>query len=200
MAETTSSIGANVSIDPSAIVGLVYKEGCGPARIGDDSTIRAYTIIHGDVTCAGELMTGPYVFVREHTEMGRRIVLGTGTIIDGYTKIGNSVKVEGRVYIPTHTEIGDDVFIGPGAVLTNDRYPLRLRDDYRPEGPTLADSVTIGANATILPGVCIGEGAMVAAGAVVTHDVPAWHMAVGVPAEMKQLPERLQERNRAKRW
>ena len=63
-------------------------------------------------------------------------------------------------------------------------------------GPTLANDVTIGANATLMPGISVGEGAFIAGGAVVTRDVPAWKMAVGVPARIVDLPENLKKPNR----
>jgi acetyltransferase-like isoleucine patch superfamily enzyme len=93
------------------------------------------------------------------------------------------------VYVPPETEIADDVFLGPHAVLTNDPYPLRT--DVGLAGPRLAEDVSIGANATVLPGVTVGERAFVAAGAVVTEDVPPDTLAAGVPAEHHPLPDRL---------
>ena len=62
-------------------------------------------------------------------------------------------------------------------------------------GPVLRKGASIGANATILPGVEIGEGAMVAAGALVTHDVPAWKLAIGFPAKIEDLPDDLKQLN-----
>ena len=91
------------------------------------------------------------------------------------------------VYIPTNTTIGDHVFIGPNAVLTNDRYP----PSGCLEGPVIKTGAAIGANATILPGVCIGEGAFVAAGSIVTRDVPDHMMAIGTPARIKELPKEM---------
>jgi acetyltransferase-like isoleucine patch superfamily enzyme len=85
------------------------------------------------------------------------------------------------------------VFLGPDAVLTNDSYPLRVDTDL--EGATLGDDVSIGANATVLPGVTVGKGSFVAAGAVVTEDVPPHRLAVGVPAETRPLPEELDRGN-----
>jgi acetyltransferase-like isoleucine patch superfamily enzyme len=75
-----------------------------------------------------------------------------------------------------------------------------MRSKYKPEGPTVEDSVTIGANATILPGVHIGEGAFIAAGAVVLRDVPPWTLVKGNPGQICKLPEKLRERNHALRW
>jgi acetyltransferase-like isoleucine patch superfamily enzyme len=153
------------------------------------------TIVYADVVIGDDCMTGARAFIREHTRMGDRCVVGTGTIIDGYVRMGDQVVLQSGVYIPTHVEIGNRVFFGPGAVLTNDAYPLRRRAEYEPHGPTIDDDASIGANATLLPGVRIGEGAVVAAGAVVTRDVPGWTLAVGVPARVTELPEPLRERN-----
>ena len=93
------------------------------------------------------------------------------------------------VYIPTDTRIGNRVFIGPNAVLTNDRYPPHRIGGLR--GPVISDGAAIGANTTLLPGVCIGEGSLVAAGAVVTRDVPDHMLAIGTPARIKKLPREL---------
>ncbi len=195
-----AELGLNCIIQEQVILGLPYQTGCQKVKIGDNGVIRAFTTIHADVEMGHAVKTGHYVLIREHTRIGNQVVIGTGTIIDGYTTIGDFVKIEGRVYIPTHTTIGNYVFIGPGAVLTNDKYPLRCRDNYEPRGPIIEDNVSIGANTTILPGVRIGQGSMVAAGAVITKDVPPWRLAVGVPAHTEPLPESLKEPNRAKRW
>ncbi|MBX7234854.1 MAG: acetyltransferase [Caldilineales bacterium] len=189
-------LGEGCTIQPLAIVGLEYRPGCGPARLGKNAIVRAHTIIYGDVTIGDGFRSGHHALVREHTTIGDYVLVGTSVIIDGQVTIGDQVSLQGRVYIPTQTVIGNCVFIGPGAVLTNDKYPLRQRESYRPAGPILADHVTVGANATLLPGVRVGEGAMIAAGSVVTRDVPAWSLAAGVPARILPLPERLREPNR----
>jgi acetyltransferase-like isoleucine patch superfamily enzyme len=131
--------------------------------------------------------------IREGTTIGDNVLVGTGTVIDGHTSIGGHVSIQSRAYIPTNTVIEDYVFIGPCAVLTNDKYPIRK--DYELRGPILRRGVSIGANAVILPGVKIGEGAMVAAGACVTRDVPDWKLAIGCPARIVDLPEDMQVQN-----
>lgn len=195
-----AKLGKDCIIHENVILGLKYAEGCNKAIIGDRAVIRWGSIIYADVEIGNDFKTGHSVLIREKTKIGDRIVIGTNTVIDGNVEIGNFVKLESNVYIPTHTKIGNYVFIGPGAVLTNDKFPQRIRDEYEPIGPILEDSVTVGANAVILPRVRIREGSMIGAGSVVTKDVPSWSIAVGVPARIKPLPEKLRERNRAKNW
>ncbi len=192
---TRALLGANVIIQPHAVVGLVYRPDCGPARVGNDGIVRAFTIIYGDVTIGQGFKSGHHALIREHTRIGDYVLVGTASILDGHVTIGDFVSIQSQVYIPTHTTIGHYVFIGPNATLTNDKYPLRQRESMTLEGPTIEDHVTIGANATLLPGVRIGEGAMVAAGAVVTRDVPPWSLAVGAPARIQPLPDHLREPN-----
>jgi acetyltransferase-like isoleucine patch superfamily enzyme len=186
-------LGADVQIDDSAVVGYVYETDCEPARIGDEATIRGGTRIYADVTVGDRFQTGHDALIRERTDLGDDVLVGTGTVIDGTSTVGSNVHFQTGVYVPAYTTIGSNVFLGPRAVLTNDPYPLREEVDLK--GPTLADHVSIGANATILPEVTVGEGAFVAAGAVVTEDVPAEMLAVGNPAQHKPLPENLQGGN-----
>jgi acetyltransferase-like isoleucine patch superfamily enzyme len=121
--------------------------------------------------------------------------IGSNSIVrDGHVKIGSNVSIQGNVYIPTNVVIEDNVFIGPCAVLANDKYPIRKK--YELKGPVLRKGASIGANATLLPDVEIGEGAMVAGGALVTKSVPAWKLAIGVPAKIQELPKDLKELNR----
>jgi len=195
-----AKIGENHYIGRNVILGLRYKNDCRKTTIGGNALIRDNVIIYADVEIGDDFKTGHFVTIRENTRIGNRVVIGTNTVIDGNVVIGDFVKIESNVYIPTHTIVGNYVFIGPGAVFTNDKYPQRLRDQYEPKGPILEDSVSIGANATLLPGVRIGEGSIVAAGSVVTKDIPAWSLAKGIPAVITSLPPKLKERNKAKKW
>jgi acetyltransferase-like isoleucine patch superfamily enzyme len=166
-----------------------HGDGGEPTVVGEGATIRAGSIVYRDVTAGDGLTTGHNVLIREHTAIGDGVVVGTNTVIDGWTEIGSNVSLQTGVYVPSYTRIGDRVFVGPRAVLTNDPYPIRREVEL--VGPTLEDDVSVGANATILPGVTVGEGSFVAAGAVVTEDVPPNSLAVGVPAEVRDLPESL---------
>jgi len=199
-ASNAAILGEGCLIDPQALVGVAYRADAGPARIGADAVVRAFAVIYGDVTIGAHLRCGHHVLIRERTTIGDHVTVGTGTTIDGQTEIGSYVKLESHVYIPTHARLGNYVFLGPGAVLTNDRYPLRQRARYAPSGPVVDDNVTIGAGAILLPGVHVGEGSFVAAGAVVTRDVPPWSLVVGQPGRVRPLPPHLREENRARSW
>ena len=192
--------GDSFSCDEGCLVGVLYRPEAGPARFGRDCRIRWGTVIYGDVTTGNDFQTGHHVMIREKTVIGNHVMIGTGTVIDGQVEIRDFVKIESQCYIPTHVRIGSRVFFGPGVTLTNDRYPLKQRDRYRPEGPVIEDGVTLGGRVTVCPGVRIGEDAFVAAGAVVTKDVPPRSLAVGVPARIKPLPSHLAERNLALSW
>jgi acetyltransferase-like isoleucine patch superfamily enzyme len=185
-------IGKGVQIFEPVTIGFPSRENIGKvgysgSTIGHHAVLRSGTIIYCDVIIGDNFQSGHNILIREKTRIGDRTAIGTATVIDGNSSIGNDVSLQSMVYIPMNTSIGDHVFIGPNAVLTNDRYP--------PSGcligPIVKAGAAIGANATILPGVCIGEGAFVAAGSVVTHDVPDYMMAVGTPARIKELPQEI---------
>jgi acetyltransferase-like isoleucine patch superfamily enzyme len=115
-------------------------------------------------------------------------VIGDGTSIGGNTEIGLNVvigrncRIQAFVYIPECVTIGNDVFIGPHACFTNDPYPPSPNENWK--RTIVKDRAAIGANATVLPGVTIGEGALVGAGAVVTKDVPPGTCVAGNPAKV----------------
>lgn len=180
-------LGEHCHIDQGATVGYRHDEEAPPTVLGDHATVRAGTIIYADVVVGNELSTGHYALLRESTDVGDDVVLGTQAVVDGYSTIGSHVSMQTRVYVPSHTSIGNNVFLGPGAMLTNDPHPVRR--DAELNGPTIEDGASIGANATLLPGVTVGEGAFVAAGAVVTEDVPPMTLAVGAPARHRELPD-----------
>ncbi len=163
-------------------------------KIGDNAVIRSSSVVYSDVRIGNDLRTGHNIMVRESTTVGDGVLIGTNSVIDGSTTVGNHVSIQSNVYIPTNTIIEDNVFLGPCVSLANDKYPIRVKYDLR--GPILRKGASVGANATILPGIEIGEGAMVAAGSVVTKNVPAWKLAIGAPARIKELPEGLVTLNR----
>jgi acetyltransferase-like isoleucine patch superfamily enzyme len=183
----------DVTVETGATLGMEYQTESNPPDIGPDSVIRSGTIIYDDVVTGASFATGHHALVREQTAVGEDVLVGTQAVIDGKTTIGDRVSMQTGVYVPRETEIGSNVFLGPNATLLNDPYPIRTEVDL--VGPTLEDGVSIGANATVLPGVTVGEGAFVASGAVVTEDVPPETLAVGVPAAHRDLPSELEGAN-----
>jgi len=188
-----STIGPDTAVHPGATVGYRHDDEASPPEIGAEGVIRSGTIIYCDVSIGDRFQTGHNGLVREETTVGDDVLLGTNTVIDGYSEIGSHVSMQTGVYVPSNTTIGSNVFLGPHATLTNDPYPIR--QDVGLEGPTIEDGASVGANASVLPGVTVGENAFVSAGAVVTTDVPPNTLAKGVPAETQPLPEKLQGGN-----
>jgi acetyltransferase-like isoleucine patch superfamily enzyme len=188
-----ASVGSGAAVDPDVDLGYRYAPDAGPAVVGDDATVRSGSVIYGDTTVGDGLTTGHRVLVREHTVLGDDVLVGTDTVVEDHCEIGSHVRLQTGVYVPSYTTIGDRVFVGPRATMTNDPYPVRRETTLR--GPTIADDATIGANATLLPGVQVGERAFVAAGAVVTGDVPADTLAIGAPARHEPLPAPLRGGN-----
>lgn len=191
--------GPETVIERGCVVGHTYAGWKEPTELGHGCLIRANTVIYADAVIGAGTATGVHVLIRERTTIGARCVVGTASVIESDVEIGDDVVLQSGVYVPSHVTIGDRVFVGPHAVLTNDKFPLRRRGEYLPRGPEIEDDVSIGANATLLPGVRVRRGAMVAAGAIVTRDVPPWSLAVGVPARVSDLPEALQEPNQVRR-
>ncbi len=115
--------------------------------------------------------------------IGRDSSLGQNCFVAGSVRVGDRVRVQNNVSLYDGVIVEDDVFIGPSAVFTNvvnPRASVARKSEYR--RTLVKRGATIGANATILPGVTLGEHCFVAAGAVVTRDVPAYTLVKGVPA------------------
>jgi acetyltransferase-like isoleucine patch superfamily enzyme len=197
----TNKVGKGAQIFEPVTLGFPSRDAMGKTgftgtTIGEKAVIRSGTIIYCDVVIGDRFQSGHNVMIREKTRIGDNVAIGTSAVIEGKTTIGNEVSLQSMVYIPTDTIIGNRVFIGPNAVLTNDRYPPTGIGGLM--GPEIRDGAAIGANATLLPGVCIGEGALVAAGAIVTRDVPAYTLAIGTPAKITDMPLKMIRKNTKK--
>ncbi|UFU02246.1 N-acetyltransferase [Ruania suaedae] len=128
--------------------------------------------------------------VRENARLGPGCIIGRGAYIGTGVHLGANCKVQNHalVYEPAHLE--DGVFVGPAAVLTNDQFPRAINPDgtrksgtdWEPVGVTLREGCSIGARAVCIAPVTVGRWATVAAGAVVTTDVPDFALVAGVPA------------------
>lgn len=116
-------------------------------------------------------------------QIGDRASIGQGCYVAGTVRIGAGCRIQNHVSLYDGVILDDDVFLGPSCVFTNVKYPRAHVAKKHAYARTLVGrGATIGANATIVCGVTIGEYALVGAGAVVTHDVPAHALVVGAPA------------------
>ena len=184
-------------IDPQAIVGAV------PGRtiedtsleIGPHATVRAFTVIYAGSRIGSHLETGHGAVIREENRIGDHLSIWNNSTIDYGCVIGSNVRIHTGVYVAQFTTIEDDVFLAPGVMIANDRHPI-CRECMR--GPTIKRGARIGINATLLPAVVIGEGALVGAAAVVTKDVPPGVVVAGNPARVMGDVESLNRRVREK--
>jgi UDP-2-acetamido-3-amino-2,3-dideoxy-glucuronate N-acetyltransferase len=113
--------------------------------------------------------------------IGDRVNIGAFAEIGG-AKVGNDCSIGAHCFICPGVEIGNNVFIGPNTTFSNDKYPPSNKSKWAPEHTVIEDDVSIGAGVSILPGVTVGKGARIGMGAVVSKNVPAEEIWVGVPA------------------
>ncbi|OWT32340.1 acyltransferase [Methanobrevibacter sp. 87.7] len=180
-------------IDDNIKIGVNYKRFSKEPIIGKNALIRSNSVIYNDVVIGDDFRTGHNVLIRENTTIGDDVLIGTNTVIEGNCVLGNNISIQSNVYIPSNSIIEDNVFIGPCTCFTNDRYPVRV--DYELKGPQIRRGASVGGNSTFLSNLEIGEGAIVAAGAVVTRSVPPYYLAIGTPAKIKPLPASLRVPN-----
>jgi acetyltransferase-like isoleucine patch superfamily enzyme len=122
--------------------------------------------------------------VRERASIGHGSLIGRGSVIDNDVVVGARVKIQTNVYLTAFTTVEEDVFVGPGALTTNDDTMSRHSPETPLRGATLRRACRVGAGAVLTPGVEVGEEAFVAAGAVLTRDVPARAVVMGSPARV----------------
>ena len=147
------------------------------------ATIHSSAIVDEPCTIGEGTHIWHFCHVMAGARIGRRCTLGQNVFVATGAVVGDGVKIQNNVSIYDGVIVEDDVFLGPSCVLTNVRNPraaVNRRDRF--ETTRLGRGCTIGANATIVCGVQIGLHAFVAAGAVVTRDVPAYALVAGVPA------------------
>jgi len=169
---------------PRLARGSSAKGEVGALVIGERVTVCAGAVVFAGATIAAEAILGDQSFVRERSTVGEGSVIGRGSVVDNDVTVGARVKVQTSVYLTAFTTIEDDVFVGPGATTTNDDTMARHGPEMQLRGATLRRACRVGGGTVLTPGVEVGEEAFVAAGAVVTRDVPPRAVAMGVPARV----------------
>ena len=146
--------------------------------------IHSSSDVHPDASIGEGTYVWNNVQIREKVKIGTNCIIGKGVYVDIGVSIGNNVKIQNGVSVYAGVEIEDDVFVGPNAAFTNDLYPRATLRDWKIVQTRLRFGCSIGANATIVCGVVVGAYAMVAAGAVVTSDIPPFALVSGNPARI----------------
>ncbi len=149
-------------------------------------------VVSPHATIGEDVVVWEFTQVREGAEIGRRTSIGSHTYVDRDVVIGAHCKIQSGALLFKGTVVEDGVFIGPGAVVTNDRVPrainpdgtLKSGDDWSISETRIGRGASLGARSTLIAGVEVGAFALVAAGAVVTRDVPPHALVAGVPARV----------------
>ncbi len=188
-----TSIGDGCVIEDGAVVGkrprlsrysTTPRSGLHGAAIAAGVSIGTHSVIFAGATIEPDVVIGDQCFIRERTRLGTGCVIGRGSVVEPDVTIGARCRIQTNVYLTRATLLEEDVFVGPGALTTNDNTMARHDESYELRGATLRRASRVGAGALLLPDIEVGEEAFVAAGAVVTRDVPARALVMGVPARL----------------
>lgn len=155
-----------------------------------DTRINATADVDAQATIGAGTTVWHLAQVREGAGVGADCVIGRGAYIGPGVTLGRACKIQNYALVYEPAVLEDGVFVGPAAVLTNDLYPravnpdgsLKSAHDWTPVGVTIREGASIGARAVCIAPAVIGRWATVAAGAVVTADVPDYALVAGVPA------------------
>jgi acetyltransferase-like isoleucine patch superfamily enzyme len=188
-------LGKDVVVEEFCILGVLPRghiTGELETLIGDGSQVRSHTVIYAGNRIGRNFQTGNKVNIRELNNIGNDVSVGTLSVIEHHVEIGNGVRIHSQVFVPEYSLLEEECWLGPNVVLTNARYPLSPGAKKSLKGPIIRRQAKIGANVTILPGVEIGENALVGAGSVVVRNVPPGAVVAGNPAKIikniKDLP------------
>jgi acetyltransferase-like isoleucine patch superfamily enzyme len=158
--------------------------------IGPGAIIRSHTVIYAGNRIGANFQTGHGALLREENEIGDDVSIGSHSIVEHHVVIGSGVRLHSNVFVPEYSVLEDGCWLGPNVVVTNARYPRSRNVKAELRGARIQRGAKIGANATLLPGITIGENALVGAGAVVVGDVPPGTVVAGNPARViKRLVE-----------
>jgi acetyltransferase-like isoleucine patch superfamily enzyme len=153
--------------------------------------VRPFTTIYAGSFIGAHFNTGQGASIREGNRLGDGVSIGTNAVLEFGNTLGDRVRVHSGCFLELVT-IEDDVFVGPNVVFTDDPHPMNCpRYEECKGGATVRRLARIGANSTILPGVEIGEGALIGAGSVVVKDVPPGAVVAGSPARVIKMVDDL---------
>lgn len=188
-------LGNNVEVFPGAYIG---KEPKGPGlarrpsfepwiKIGDNCSIGPHSVIYYEVVIGSNTLIGDGASIREKCTIGSNCIISRYVTINYAASVGDYSRVMDGTHITGNCIVGNNVFIAPNVGMANDNALGKLSyDETAIIGPRIKDGASIGLGALLLPGVVIGENAIVGAGSVVATDVPDRAVVMGVPARVKR--------------
>jgi len=188
-------IGDNCRIDDNTVIGkrpmksllsaTTDDSEISPCAIGNEVLIGANVVIYAGCEIKAHVLIADLASIREDVIVDEYTIVGRGVCVENHCRVGKRCKLETNVYLTAYSVVEDSVFIAPMVATSNDRYIGRTKERFgKYKGITIRKGGRIGVGAVILPGIIIGEDALVAAGAVVTHDVPAQKVVMGIPARV----------------
>ncbi|NNE69753.1 MAG: N-acetyltransferase [Rhodothermales bacterium] len=196
-----SRIGSAVRIDEHTSVGkqpmrapnsaVTRERELPPAVIGDRCLIGANAVIYTGCTLGEKVLVADLASVREDVSVGAFTIVGRGVAIENHCTVGAYCKLETNVYITAYSTLEDRVFVAPGTLTSNDNFMGRTEERFKHfKGVTIRRGGRLGVGAVILPGRTIEKDGVVAAGALLTHDVEAGQIEAGHPARpFRDVPE-----------
>lgn len=187
------NIGKDVRIDDGAVIGKRPMKSRAsattkvrelmPTFLGNGCLVGSNAIIYIGAVIHDGVLIADLASVREDTVIGELTIIGRGVAVENEVTIGRCCKIETGAYITAKSTIGDLCFVAPEVTFTNDNFVGRTQERFNHfGGVTMRRGARIAANSTVLPGITIGEDALVAAGSIVTRDVPARTLVMGSPA------------------
>lgn len=162
-----------------------------PLTLGKAVTVGAGCVVYCGASIADGAFFGDLATVREDVVIGEGTIIGRGATVENKVSIGKKTKIESNAYITAFSVVGDYCFVAPCVVFSNDNYLGRTEERKKHfGGPILKKGARIGAGSVLLPGIVVCEDGLVAAGSVVTKDVPARKTVLGAPAKVwREVPE-----------
>ena len=186
-------IGDNVRIDDHASLGKKPMKAANsattkdqelpPLSVGELCIVGTGVVLYRGASIDAKVLMADLCTVRENVSVGRGTIVGRGVTIENFCSVGRYCKLESESYLCAYCTLEDRVFVAPGVVTSNDNFVGRTQERFKHfKGVTVRRGGRLGAGSVTLPGVVVGEDALVAAGATVTKNVEARMIVMGTPA------------------
>jgi UDP-2-acetamido-3-amino-2,3-dideoxy-glucuronate N-acetyltransferase len=186
-------IGDQVRIDDHATLGKLPMRAANsattreqelpPLSLGAQCIVGTGVVVYRGAAIDERVLMADLCTVRENVRVGRGTIVGRGVTIENYCEVGRYCKLESECYLTAYSTLEDRVFVAPGVVTSNDNFVGRTAERFKHfKGVTVKRGGRLGAGSVILPGIVVGEDGLVAAGSVVTRDVPPRTIVLGSPA------------------